>query len=155
MKEILDRINEEYLKNARRYDTKLDYAVYMFLNIAYMAANEDMSIDVADFRKGMCEVVEVALAANAERHLLHGRFGKSAEEQEKIVSETLVERLKTQYCEIKKTVGYGDKRNSHFRAAAENVIGFCATDDRISVNVCYLGCVRDMFKTYRAICKSW
>ena len=151
MKETLDRINELYLNNAKRYYNDFDHAVYMFLNIAYMRETQRKASPVAfptdEVGKLLAEAVEAAILAYEGTEF-------ECVKREVDVDEVR-QKAKTLYATAKKCTDFNDVVNSHFRAAAENVIGFGVTRGEIYINDAPDGCCRDVYKAFRAICKSW
>lgn len=150
MKETLDRINAIYLDNAKRYCKTFDHAVYLFLNIAYMRETQRNASPVAfptdEVGKLLTEAVENAILAYEKTEL---------EYVDKVVVDDLRQKAKTLYATAKKCANFNDVVNSHFRAAAENVIGLGVTRGEILVNDASEGCCRNVYKAFRAICKSW
>jgi hypothetical protein len=152
MKEILDRINQKYLKCERGFDERFDYAMYLFLNIAYMSEErQDLPDTVRDVQKALAEAVEEAFYvveqyhSNAMKRECYNPFGGLDE---------LRERVEEKYRFASECVDFGNIKNSHFRAAAQNVIGIVLAKGKVHINADGAGRVRDVFKTYRAIVKS-
>lgn len=155
MKEVLDRINELYLNNAKHYCDDFDHVVYMFLNIAYMRETQRNASPVAfptdEVCKLLAEAVEAAILAYEGTELEY----VNKEEQEEVDVDGLRQKAKTLYTTAKKCADFNDVVNSHFRAAAENVIGFGVTRGGIYISHASGGCCRNVYKAFRAICKSW
>ncbi len=155
MKETLNRINELYLNNAKRYCNDFDHAVYMFLNIAYMRETQRNASPVAfptdEVGKLLAEAVEAAILVYEEMEL----ECVNKEEQEEVDVDELRQKAKELYATAKKCADFNDVINSHFRGAAENVIGFGVTRGEIYISDASEGCCRDVYKAFRAICKSW
>lgn len=155
MKETLNRINELYLDNANHYCNDFDHAVYMFLNIAYMRETQRNSSPVAfpvdEVGKLLAEAVETAILVYEEIELEY----VNKEEQKEVDVDGLRQKAKTLYATAKKCADFNDVVNSHFRAAAENVIGLGVTRGEIYITDASKGCCRNVYKAFRAICKSW
>lgn len=155
MKETLDRINKMYLNNANHYCIDFDHAVYMFLNIAYMRETQRNSSPVVfpvdEVGKLLAEAVEAAILAYEETEL----ECVNKEEQEEVDVDDLRQKAQTLYTTAKKCADFNGVVNSHFRAAAENVIGLGVTRKKIYISDTSDGCCRDVYKAFRAICKSW
>lgn len=155
MKEVLNRINELYLNNANHYCNDFDHAVYMFLNIAYMRETQydtnPLAFPVDEIGKLLAEAVEAAILVYEEVEL----ECVNKEEQEEVDVDDLRQKAKTLYAAAKKCADFNDVVNSHFRAAAENVIGLGVTRGEIYITDASEGCCRNVYKAFRAICKSW
>lgn len=155
MKETLDRINELYLDNANHYCNDFDHAVYMFLNIAYMRETQRNASPAAlptdEVGKLLAEAVEAAILVYEEVEL----ECVNKEEQKEVDVDELRQKAKTLYATAKKCADFNDVVNSHFRAAAENVIGLGVTRGEIYITDASEGCCRNVYKAFRAICKSW
>lgn len=155
MKETLNRINKMYRNNAHRYCNDFDNAVYMFLNIAFMLeTTRDKNADEStldDVQEMLAEAVEAAVIAYEAEGLLDD---KDEENKEPVDVEALREAAENKYKFAKECVDFGNVKNSHFRAAAENVIGMGISRHNLYINQGSKGCVRDVYKAYRAICKD-
>lgn len=155
MKEVLNRINELYLENAKHYCNDFDHAVYMFLNIAYMRETQRNASPVAfptdEVGKLLAEAVETAILVYEEVEL----ECVNKEEQKEVDVDELRQKAKTLYATAKKCADFNDVVNSHFRAAAENVIGLGVTRGEIYITDASEGSCRNVYKAFRAICKSW
>ncbi|MBO7206403.1 MAG: hypothetical protein J6W10_02185 [Kiritimatiellae bacterium] len=151
MKETLNRINELYLNNAKSYYNDFDHAVYMFLNIAYMRETQRNASPVAfptdEVGKLLAEAVEAAILAYEGTEF-------ECVKREVDVDEVR-QKAKTLYATAKKCADFNDVVNSHFRAAAENVIGLGVTRKEIYITDASEGSCRNVYKAFRAICKSW
>ena len=151
MKEILDRINQKYLK-LERFDERFDYAMYLFLNIAFLSEErEDLPDTVRDVQKALAEAVEEALYlveqchSNMMKRECYNPFGGLDE---------LCERVEEKYRFASECVDFGNSKNSHFRAAAQNVIGIVLARGKVHISPDGFGKMRDVFKAYRAIVKA-
>lgn len=155
MKETLNRINELYLDNANHYCDDFDHAVYMFLNIAYMRETQRNASPVVfptdEVGKLLAEAVETAILVYEEIEL----ECVNKEEQKEVDVDDLRQKAKTLYATAKKCADFNDVVNSHFRAAAENVIGLGVTRGEIYITDASEGSCRNVYKAFRAICKSW
>ena len=152
MKEILDRINQKYLERELRFDERFDYAMYLFLNIAFLSEDrEDLPGTVRDVQKALAEAVEAALDVVEQRR--KNFVEKNCCNPFEGLDE-LRERVEEKYRFASKCVDFGNIKNSHFRAAAQNVIGIVLTEGKVYVNADGAGRVRDVFKAYRAIVKA-
>lgn len=155
MKEVLNRINELYLNNAKHYCSDFDRTVYMFLNIAYMRETQRNNSPVAfptdEVGKLLAEAVEAAILAYEEMELEY----VNKEEQEEVDVDDLRQKAKTLYATAKKCADFNNVVNSHFRAAAESVIGFGVTRGKIFISDAPVGCCQDVCEAFQAICKSW
>ena len=155
MKEVLDRINELYLNNANHYCDDFDHAVYMFLNIAYMRETQRNASPVVfptdEVGKLLAEAVETAILVYEEIEL----ECVNKEEQKEVDVDELRQKAKTLYATAKKCAEFNDVVNSHFRAAAENVIGLGVTSGKFFISASSGGCCQDVCEAFQAICKSW
>lgn len=157
MKAVLKRINERYLENAKHYSNDFDHAVYMFLNIAYMRETSRDASPVAsqddEVGKWLALAVENAILTYEGVEL--ALVNKEKEERKEDNVDADRKKAKDYYAGAKLCAGFNDVDNSHFRAAAENVIGMGVTRGEIFVSDASRGCCRDVYKAFRAICKSW
>ena len=129
MKEILDRINKKYLKRERGFAEHFDYALYLFLNIAFLNEDrEDLPGTVRDVQKALAEAVEAAVDVveqyhgNVMKRECYNPFGGLDE---------LYERVEEKYRFASECVDFGNIKNSHFRAAAQNVIGIVLAKGKV------------------------
>lgn len=156
MKEILNRINKMYLNNAHRYYNDFDNAVYMFLNIAFMRETtrnkNEAATTLDDVQKLLTEAVEAAVIAYEADGLLDD--DEDNENKKTSDVEALRETAENKYKTARGCVDFGNKKNSHFRAAAENVIGMGITRHNLYISQGSRGCARDVYKAYRSICKD-
>lgn len=155
MKEILNRINKMYLDNAHRYCNDFDHAVYMFLNIAFMLETtrdkNAAATTLDDVQELLTEAVEAAVIAYEAEGLLDG---EDDENKKPTDVNALRETAENKYKTARGCVDFGNKKNCHFRAAAENVIGMGITRHNFYISQGSKGCARDVYKTYRSICKD-
>lgn len=152
MKEILDRINQKYLKRERGFAEHFDYAMYLFLNIAFLSEDrKDLPGTVHDVQKALAEAVEAALDV-VEQY--HGNFEVKGCSNPFEGLDELRERVEEKYRFASECVDFGNIKNSHFRAAAQNVIGIVLTKGKVHISYDGAGQVRDVFEAYRAIVKT-
>ena len=152
MKEILNRINQKYLKHERGFSERFDYAMYLFLNIAFLSEDrEDLPDTVRDVQKALAEAVEAALDAVVQHH---NNCVKKDCYYPFEGSDELCERVEEKYRFASECVDFGNSKNSHFRAAAQNVIGIVLARGKVHISPDGFGKMRDVLKTYRAIVKA-
>lgn len=156
MKEVLNRIEERYFKNSNDYETDVDVAVNIFLNVARVFEETLSDDEIRDVQNVLAQAVEAALLSyEAYEPDVKENEGEEKESKNEEKIETHEKKAKELYKYACNHDAFGDKKNARFVYAAETTIAMCLTQGVVEFYKRKYGSWKDVFDVCVAVCKSW